>query len=83
MVNNYLHLKQEKLPHLHPGPSPSFHHSKKRKTLPLIPWEIILKGCLARKKNENKMRSKGSVYFFLRELQVSSFFQKIIEKDII
>ena len=32
MVNNYFHLKQGQLPPLHSGPSPSFHHSKKRKT---------------------------------------------------
>ena len=71
-----LHLKQGQLPPLHSGPSPNFHHSKKRKTQPLIPLEIILRGCLARKKNEKQNKkerqSKGSVYFFLRELQVSS-----------
>ena len=58
MVNNYFHLKEGQLPPLHSGPSPSFHHSKKRKTSHSTSEESSLGVVWRERKNENKMRRK-------------------------
>ena len=69
MVNNYFHLKEGQLPPLHSGPSPSFHHSKKRKTSHSTSEESSLEVVWLERKNENKnekeKQSKSSVYFLL------------------